>query len=154
MARIALSFVSPGRKYFAVIKKSVKSKTKVGVVGYGGAFNMGRSHLNEMKAAGMVPVAVAEVDSTRALVALEDFPGIKIFANVGEMLKKSDVELVTLITPHNTHAPLGLQCLKAGRHVVCEKPMAVTTAECDAMIDAARTASLLDGAKRDRRDDT
>ena len=35
---------------------------KVGVVGYGGAFNMGRSHLNEMKKAGMMPMAVAEID--------------------------------------------------------------------------------------------
>lgn len=124
-------------------KSSVKKTIKVGVVGYGGAFNMGRIHLNEMQAAGLTPVAVAEVDSARALVALEDFPGIKIFSNVSQMLEKSDVELVTLITPHNTHAPLGLQCLKAGRHVVCEKPMAVTTAECDAMIAAARKKKLL-----------
>jgi len=120
-----------------------KQKIKVGVVGYGGAFNMGRAHLTEMKAAGMEPVAVAEVDNVRALVALEDFPDIQIFNDVGQMLTQSDVELVTLITPHNTHAPLGLQCLKAGRHVICEKPMAVTTAECDAMITLARKKKLL-----------
>lgn len=124
-------------------KKTARKSTRVGVVGYGGAFNMGRIHLNEMKTAGMTPVAVAEVDSARALIALEDFPGIKIFTSVDEMLAKSDVELVTLITPHDTHAPLGLQCLKAGRHVICEKPMAVTTAECDAMIAAAKKKKLL-----------
>jgi len=118
-------------------------KIKVGVIGYGGAFNMGRSHLNEMKAAGMEPVAVTEVDPARAQVAATDFPGIQIFSDVGQMLARSDVELVTLITPHNTHAPLGLQCLKAGRHVICEKPMAVTTAECDAMIASARKKKLL-----------
>ena len=44
------------------------------------------------------------------------------------------MDLITIITPHNTHAPLALQALKAGRHVVCEKPMAIKTAECDAMI--------------------
>ena len=54
------------------------------------------------------------------------------------MLKQSEVNLLAIITPHNTHAPLALQCLKAGRHVVCEKPMAITTAECDAMIAAAK----------------
>jgi predicted dehydrogenase len=59
------------------------------------------------------------------------------------MLKKSSVNLVTLITPHNTHAALGTRCLKAGRHVVAEKPMAITTAECDAMIAAARTAKVV-----------
>ncbi len=38
------------------------SEIKVGVIGYGGAFNMGKAHLNEMKKAGMTPVAVAEID--------------------------------------------------------------------------------------------
>jgi scyllo-inositol 2-dehydrogenase (NADP+) len=99
---------------------SKASEIKVGVVGYGGAFNMGRGHLNQMKAAGMSPVAVAEVDPTRLEAAKVDFPGIETYKSVTEMLKKSSVDLVVLITPHNTHAPLAIQCLKAGRHVVCE----------------------------------
>jgi predicted dehydrogenase len=53
------------------------------------------------------------------------------------------VNLVTLITPHNTHAKLALQCLKAGRSVVSEKPLAITTAECDAMIAAAKANNLV-----------
>ncbi len=119
------------------------SDIKVGVVGYGGAFNMGKWHLNEMKRAGMSPVAVTEIDSERLKIATTDFPGIQTFAAVEEMLKKSDVNLVTLITPHNTHAPLALKCLAAGRHVVCEKPFAITTEECDAMIAAAKTGGLM-----------
>lgn len=115
---------------------------KVGVIGYGGAFNMGKSHMMEMKKAGMTPVAVAEIDPQRLQVAREDFPGIQTYADVAEMLKKSDVELVTIITPHNTHAQLAVQCLKAGRHVVCEKPLAITTAECDEMIAAADAKGL------------
>jgi predicted dehydrogenase len=110
----------------------------VGVVGYGGAFNMGRHHLNEMKQAGMTPLAVAEIDPARRKVAEQDFPGILTFPSLAAMLRRSPVNLVTLITPHNTHARLALQCLRAGRHVVCEKPMAITTAECDAMIAAAK----------------
>lgn len=111
---------------------------KVGVIGYGGAFNMGRLHLNEMKKAGMTPTAVAEIDAKRLEVAKQDFPGIETYSSVAEMLKKSDVNLLAIITPHNTHARLAMQCLNAGRHVVCEKPLAITTAECDAMIAAAR----------------
>src|ERR1700688_4319663 len=94
--------------------KSAK-EIKVGVVGYGGAFNMGKAHLTQMQSAGMTPVAVVEIDPSRLEVATSDFPGIGTFASVPEMLRKSDVILVTLITPHNTHAPLALQCLKAGR---------------------------------------
>jgi predicted dehydrogenase len=119
------------------------SDIRVGVIGYGGAFNMGRGHLKEMEQAGMTPVAVCEVDAERLKVAEADFPGIQTYSTVAEMLRKSDVNLVTIITPHNTHAKLALQCLKAGRHVVCEKPLAITTAECDAMIAAARKSGVV-----------
>lgn len=122
---------------------SKPKEIKVGVVGYGGAFNMGRQHLQQMQAAGMTPVAVTEVDASRLAVATQDFPGIQTYASVGAMLKKSDVALVVLITPHNTHAPLALQCLKAGRHVVCEKPLAITTAEVNAMIAAAKKSGVM-----------
>jgi len=119
------------------------SQIKVGVVGYGGAFNMGRQHLREMQAAGMTPVAVAETDPSRLAVASADFPGIGTYPGVAEMLANSAVNLIVLITPHNTHAALALQCLKAGRHVVCEKPLAITTAEVDAMIRAAAKSGVM-----------
>ena len=116
---------------------------KVGVVGYGGAFNMGRQHLQQMQAVGMTPVAVTEIDSQRLAAARQDFPGIETYATVGEMLKKSQVNLVTIITPHNSHAPIALQCLKAGRHVVCEKPLAISTKEVDDMIRAAKKSGVM-----------
>ncbi len=119
------------------------SQIKVGVVGYGGAFHMGRQHLAQMRAAGMTPVAVAEPDASRLEAAAADFPGIETYADVTTMLKRSAVDLVVIITPHNTHAPLALQCLKAGRHVVCEKPLAITTTDVDAMIRAANKAGVM-----------
>ena len=134
----AVRNISPTMKHF-----SKASDIKVGVVGYGGAFNMGKAHLSEMKRAGMTPVAVAELDPTRLEVAMNDFPGIQTYRSLTEMLKKSDVNLVTMITPHNTHAPLGLEALRAGRHVVCEKPMAIHTTECDAMIAAAKKSGVI-----------
>lgn len=114
-----------------------------GVIGYGGSFNMGQAHLNEMKKAGMVPTAVAELNPDRLKVATQDFPGIETYGTVAEMLRKSKVDVLSIITPHNTHAALALQCLKAGRHVVCEKPLAITTGECDAMIKAAKKAGVV-----------
>lgn len=124
-------------------KFSSADKIKVGVIGYGGSFNMGKAHLEEMQQAGMTPVAVCEIDEARRKAAGDDFPGIQLYDSVATMLKKSDVNLVVLITPHNTHAKLALQCLKAGRHVVCEKPLAITTAECDAMIREAKKRKLV-----------
>ena len=126
------------------------SDIKVGVVGYGGAFNMGRSHLREMQLAGMVPRAVVEIDPQRLQVAEQDFPGIEKYASIEAMLEGSQVDLATIITPHNSHAPLALACLKAGRHVVCEKPMAITTQECDDMIAAARKSDVMLSAYHNR----
>lgn len=119
------------------------SDISVGVIGYGGAFNMGRQHLREMQAAGMTPVAVAEVDPSRLAVATEDFPGIETYSSVAGMLRSSKVAMVVIITPHNTHADIALECLQAGRHVVCEKPLAITTAEVDAMIRAAKKSGAM-----------
>lgn len=129
---------------------SSPSDIKVGVVGYGGAFNMGRSHLQQMQAAGMTPVAVAELDETRLQAAQEDFPGIAIFPTLDAMLESSPVDLVVFITPHNTHAPLALQALNSGRHVVCEKPLSITTAEVDAMIAAAKESEVMISAYHNR----
>ncbi|MHC4916831.1 MAG: Gfo/Idh/MocA family protein, partial [Planctomycetota bacterium] len=111
---------------------------RVGVVGYSGAYNMGRKHLEQMEAAGMTPAAVCEVVPERLAAAREEFPGIETYGSTSAMLRKSGVDLLAIVTPHNTHAPLALQALRAGRHVVLEKPMAVTTAECDRMLAAAR----------------
>ena len=128
-----------------MIKKKFKKAAdiRVGVIGYGGAFNMGKGHITMMRDAGMTPVAVAEPVAERLAVAKADFPDIETYSSVSEMLKKSKVNLVTIITPHNTHAPIALECLRAGRHVVCEKPLAITTAEVDSMIRAAEKAGVM-----------
>lgn len=113
------------------------------VIGYGGAYNMGKAHLSQMAGAGMTPVAVAELDPARLAVAEEDFPGIGTFGSVEEMLAGAKPDLVAIITPHNTHAELALTCLKGGAGVVCEKPMAITIEEADAMIAASRESERL-----------
>ncbi len=123
---------------------------KTGVIGYSSAFNMGKHHLESMKLAGMTPTAVAELDASRLAAAAADFPGIETYTTVAQMLKQSQVNLLVIITPHNTHAKIALQCLRAGRHVVCEKPMAVTTAECDRMIAEARKRRLMLSAFHNR----
>ena len=113
---------------------------RVGVVGCSG---MGLWHLEQVRDVGMTPVAVADINAQRRKAAEKKFPGIEAYPSLGALLKKSDVDLITIVTPHNTHARLARQALAAGRHVVCEKPMAVTTADCDAMIAAAKKKRVL-----------
>jgi predicted dehydrogenase len=93
---------------------------------------------------------VVELDAKRLQAAEQDFPGIEKYASVPELLKKSDVDLITIITPHNSHAPLALECLAAGRNVICEKPIAITTEECDAMIAAAKENGVMLSAYHNR----
>lgn len=120
------------------MKRFASSKDiRVAVVGYGSSFNMGRQHLEEMARQGMVPTAVVDLSPEQLEIARKDFPGIETYTSLSEMLEKSKTHLVTLITPHNLHAEQAIACLEAGRHVVCEKPLAITTEECDAMIAAA-----------------
>ncbi|MCL5408430.1 MAG: Gfo/Idh/MocA family oxidoreductase [Candidatus Omnitrophica bacterium] len=119
------------------------SEIKVAVIGYGGAFNMGKYHLETGSKVGMIPTAVVDVDSKRLEAAKKDFPDIETYSSVEKMLEKSSANLVILITPHNTHAKLAVQCLKENRNVISEKPMAVTTEECDAMIKQAEKNNLM-----------
>ncbi len=116
---------------------------KAGVIGYGGTWDMGKSHMEQMQANGMVPTAVMDIDVSRLKAAKVDFPGILTFTSIPTMLKKVDLDLVTIVTPHYFHASQALQCLKAGVNVICEKPMAVTTEECDEMISTAKKKKLM-----------
>lgn len=126
------------------------AQIKVGVIGYGGTWNMGRTHLTDMQKAGMTPVAVCELDAERLALAPTHFPGIRTFSSVDTMLAEADVDLLAIITPHNTHADLALKCLRSGRHVVCEKPFAITTSECDALVAEAQQRKLVVSAYHNR----
>src|SRR5688572_18806086 len=105
---------------------------------------MGRHHINELQLnQGFVAAAVCDLDPERVKVAEKDFPGIQTYTDVDTMLRKSDVELLVIILPHNLHAKVALQCLAAGRHVVVEKPFALTVDECDAMINMAKKKKVV-----------
>ena len=69
------------------------------------------------------------------------------------MLRRDDLDLVTIVTPHNTHAPLVLACLNAGKHTVVEKPMCITIAEATAMIETAKRVGRTLAVYHNRRHD-
>ena len=83
-------------------------------------------------------------------MAAENWPGIATYSRVGDMVRHADLDLVAIITPHNTHAKLALQCLNAGVSVVTEKPMAVTTREI-AMIAMAKRRKVMLSTFHNRR---
>ncbi len=115
---------------------------------------MGKLHGDQINAVpGMRVTAACDIDAARMKQAEEDFPGIATYTDVKALLKDSNVDLCVLILPHNLHAPVAMQCLKAGKHVVLEKPMCITTAEAKAMIDLASRNDLMLTVYHNRRHD-
>ena len=64
-------------------------------------------------------------------------PGSAVCRDLAEFLAREDVDAVCICTPNNSHAEIALAALRARKHVLCEKPMAVTLAECESMVAAA-----------------
>jgi len=124
----------------------------VAAIGYGGAFNMGKLHLESCNKAKMKAVAVCDVDEKRTATAKADFgQHMRTFSRVDDLLEKSDAELCIIITPHNTHAPLAIQCLQSGRHIVTEKPFTISIDEATSVIEAARKAGKMATVFHNRR---
>lgn len=133
---------------------SSKKIVRCGVIGYGGAFNMGKHHATAMSTTpGFELTTVCDLDPSRTEAAREDFPGIQTYTEVRKMLAKAPVDLVAVVTPHNTHAKLAIQCSKAGKHVIVEKPMCLTIKEATAMIEAAKAAGTMTTVFHNRRHD-
>jgi len=107
---------------------------KLGIAGMG---NAGRAVVGDLsKASGVALTAVADLRSE----ALEPFrlnPAVKTFDSVEAMCRSGDIDAVWVATPNEFHAAHTVTAAMNGKHVICEKPMAVSLEECDRMIDAA-----------------
>ncbi len=138
-----------------MVRKSVKPEViRCAVIGYGGAFNMGKGHANWINAApGMETVAACDLDPVRMEAAKVDFPGIRTYTSVDALLKDDEVELCVVILPHNVHSEVAVKCSNAGKHVVVEKPMCITTTQATAMIEAAKKAGKMLTIFHNRRQD-
>ena len=68
--------------------------------------------------------------------------GIKVFSTMEELLA-SDAETVAICTPSGLHAPLAIRCMEAGKHVVVEKPIALTAEDCDRLLEVVKTTGKI-----------
>jgi predicted dehydrogenase len=72
-----------------------------------------------------------------------DLSGLGRYVDIGDLLADPNVDLVDLCVPSSDHAPMAIRALEAGKHVLVEKPIALTTADADAMVAAARAAGKM-----------
>lgn len=109
---------------------------RVGIVGTGNIF--GRGYLPPLLETGAIRVsAVCDLDEGRAQDAAAALGGVAIAASATELVARDDLEAVFVLTPTHTHADLAIAALEAGKHVLCEKPMARSVADARRMADTA-----------------
>lgn len=106
-----------------------------GVIGCG---RIAKNHLESINAIpGATLVAVAD-NNEEALVTAVDQYSCQGYLDYHEMLANPEVKIITICTPSGLHAKIAIDAMKAGKHVLVEKPMAMSLAEADVMIATAK----------------
>lgn len=120
---------------------------RTGIVGLG---FMGQQHFAIHQAMGNVELlAVADKEEKRRQgeavggnigeAQALDFSGLAVHSSLDELLAHDGVDVVDICTPTYLHADMTVKALDAGKHVICEKPMALNAPDCQRMIDAAKS---------------
>jgi predicted dehydrogenase len=109
---------------------------RVGIIGVGWP---GMKHLEAFRKLEHVEVvALADVNEKRLAQFNSTYQVPNLYTDPHELIARSDLDIVSMCTPNYLHAPLTVEALRAGKHVLCEKPLARTAEEGQTMIDAAR----------------
>lgn len=118
---------------------------RIGIIGCGGIAN--GKHLPSLKKlANVEMVAFCDIIEERAEKAAEKYgtADAKVYKNYKDLLKDSSIEVIHVLTPNKSHSFITVDSLEAGKHVMCEKPMAKTSADALKMLEAAeKTGKLL-----------
>jgi len=115
-----------------------KKKIKVGVVGAGA---IGKFHIDSYREIPDVEVvAFAEKGAARAKERAGVVGVDRYFGDYRKLLAVKELDAVDVCTPNNLHCPITVDALKAGKHVICEKPMAMNTTEARKMVATSKKA--------------
>jgi predicted dehydrogenase len=88
-------------------------------------------------------IAISDVDERRINYAKQHFHVPFSYTSYKDLLARNDVDAVVICTPPAHHADIAVEAARRGKHIFCEKPLAMTTADCEAMIDAAQRAGVV-----------
>lgn len=124
-------------------------KKKFAVIGYGG---MGSWHVNHALKSDVLDLAgIYDIDPQKSDKAR--MSGIYAYSSLEELLNDKSVELVTIAIPNDVHLYTVVKCLEAGKNVICEKPVALSTKDLNTMIEASKKAGKLFTVHQNRRFD-
>ena len=115
-------------------------RVRVAVIGAG---RWGAAHIRAYcQHASAELAAICDLDEQRARDAAAACGAAGHYTSVDEMLAREQLDAVSVATPDAAHAEVVIRCAEAGKHVLCEKPLAATLADCQAMIAAARASNV------------
>jgi predicted dehydrogenase len=121
---------------------AASGKVKVGIIGSGFEADIHAASIKILpEEAEVVAVASPTPGHPEALAKKYGIP--RVFHDYREMLKENDIEMVTINAPNHLHCAMTRDIAHAGKHVVCEKPLAMTLEECDEMIDVCQKQGVL-----------
>jgi predicted dehydrogenase len=119
----------------------VRETLGVGLLGY--SPHVGKKHGTGIAATpGFDFSAVCDANPEQLSQAQADFPFVKSFDSADDLANQPDIDLVVICTPPNTHARLSLDIMAAGKHVLCEKPLALTHRDAIAMLEMAENQKV------------
>ena len=117
----------------------MSEKVRIGVIGIG---NMGSEHCRNLLS-GACPelelTAVADLRASRREWAAQKLPGgIRIYDSGSRLIREADCDAVLIAAPHYQHEPLAVEAMEHGKHVLCEKPIAVSASRARHMLEVSR----------------
>ena len=125
----------------------MKSPIKTGLIGYG----LGGKCFHAPFIATLPQYELTSVVERRTNESQERYPWVKVVRSVDELLSDDSLELIVVTTPNNTHFPFAKQALLAGKNVVVDKPMTVTSAEALELIELAKQKNKTASVYQNRR---
>ena len=120
--------------------------TCLGIIGFGG---IGKYHAKNCPRAGVKVVAAADILPERIKEAEE--AGLKAYDSADDLLKDEEVNTVMISVPNHLHKEMCIKAAKAGKHIITEKPAALTVEELDEMEEACKEAGVLFTVHQNRR---
>jgi len=117
------------------------SPVRLGIIGAGGFANTHMQFLSTMKDVEVVAFCRRDSAALKEMQAKWKVP--HGFTDYRELLKMPGLDAVDIITPTDSHHRITLDAIAAGKHVLCDKPLAITAAQCKEMLDAAEKAKVV-----------
>lgn len=110
---------------------------KMGIIGYGGMARWHRDMINRIE--GLELVGIWDISELARQKAHDE--GLYVYESLEAMLNDKEITFVLIATDNDAHAPLAIRAMESGKHVVCEKPITLTSALLDEMIAVSEKTS-------------